>query len=404
MTSAGTVATELAIVRGMAWDHPRARNPLEAISAEWSKRRHARVHWDARPLKDFEDQPLEELAATYDLVLMDYPFVGHAATSGHIVPVNAWVSAEYLADQREHSVGPSYGSYSWDGRQWALAIDAACQVSAVREDLWRSLRLGALPETWTHVAELASSLRYAPAKIAVPLNPNHAYCAFLSLGVALAGADFWPTGTQVNKDAGREALNFLRTLAPMLHTASRGDDPIAMSDRMSCSDEILYVPLMFGYSSYARRGFRPQVLRFFDAPRGASGQRGSVLGGVGLALSAHAVNREVAADLARHIAANDVQRGLYAEAGGQPGHAAAWESPQVNAATGNFFSATRNTMACAFMRPRVAGHRRFQQLAGELIHEFIWKGHLAEDACLHEYSRLADELLADWLGSEGAKS
>jgi multiple sugar transport system substrate-binding protein len=55
------------IIRGMAWDHPRGRGPLEAISAEWSRGRNAEVRWDARPLKDFEDQPLEELATAYDL-------------------------------------------------------------------------------------------------------------------------------------------------------------------------------------------------------------------------------------------------------------------------------------------------------------------------------------------------
>ena len=145
-------------LRGMAWDHPRARDPLAAISAAWSKTNGVAVHWDARPLKDFEDQPLEELASRYDLVLIDYPFVGVAAKSGLIwCAVNDWVDAAYLADQGEHSVGPSFASYDWAGKQWALAIDAACQVSAVRDDLWRAAKLGALPSTWDQVAQLAAA-------------------------------------------------------------------------------------------------------------------------------------------------------------------------------------------------------------------------------------------------------
>ena len=71
-------------LRGMAWNHPRALDPLAAISAAWSLERDQVVLWDARPLKDFEDQPLDELAAYYDLLLIDYPFVGVAATSGMI--------------------------------------------------------------------------------------------------------------------------------------------------------------------------------------------------------------------------------------------------------------------------------------------------------------------------------
>ncbi|MBI2994502.1 MAG: extracellular solute-binding protein [Gammaproteobacteria bacterium] len=382
-------------LRGMAWDHPRARGPLEAISADWSKRRGIPVEWDARPLKDFEDQPLAELATAYDLVLLDYPFAGTAATSGLIVPVNEWVDEPYLADQAAHSVGPSYASYTWGGKQWALAIDAACQVSADREDLWHGAALGKLPETWAEVAELAMERSNAPSKVGMPLNPNHAYCAFLSVGVSLAGRQFWPAGGSVDPLAGVEALDFLRQISRDLHPASRTDDPIAMSDRMSVTNEIVYVPLMFGYSNYARPGFRAQGLRFGNAPRGVGGEIGSVLGGVGLALSSYSAIRDAAAELARQIASPEAQSGIYAESGGQPGHAAAWESPRVNRQAGDFFISTRQTIDCAFVRSRVPGHRRFQQRAGELIHRFLWSGETAPRKCLAGFGYLVETLLPD---------
>lgn len=387
-------------VRGMAWDHPRARDPLEAIAAEWFRHRAIAVKWDARTLKQFEDQPLEELATAYDLILIDHPFVGFAAASGLIVPVDDWVDAAYLEDQAAHSVGPSYASYRWQGKQWALAIDAACQVSAVREDLWSAAGLGSLPVTWELVAELSAECSGGSHQIALPLNPNHAYCAFLSVGVSLAGPDFWPLGGNVNRVAGRQSLEFLRRLARLVHPASRDGDPIAISDRMARSDAILYVPLMFGYSSYSRRGFRPHLLSFRDAPCQSSKLRGSVLGGVGLALSARSAHRELAADLARFIASPEVQCGLYASAGGQPGHAAAWTSTVVNEQTNSFFTATRNTIEHAFVRPRVPGHRSFQPLAGELIHQFIWSGYPSAEDCLSEYGRLVQSLLLDWLAAE----
>ena len=380
-------------LRGMAWDHPRARDPLAAISAAWSKSSGIAVHWDARPLKDFEDQALEELASRYDLVLIDHPFVGVAATSGLLVAVNDWVDTAYLADQGTHSVGPSFASYEWSGKQWALAIDAACQVSAVRDDLWRAANLQTLPRTWSDVAELAAERRNAPCKVALPLNPNHAYCAFLSVGASLAGNAFWRAGQPVSRAAGLEALEFLRRLAGTLHAASRTEDPIGISDRMAGSDEILYVPLMFGYSSYARREFRRRTLRFGNAPRGSSGAIGSVLGGVGMALSAQSRSREVAAALASEIASSAVQCGLYARAGGQPGHSAAWNSPEVNALVGEFFTDTRETIEHAFIRPRIAGHRQFQPAAGELIHHFVWDGRNSARECLVRFEKLADSLL-----------
>jgi multiple sugar transport system substrate-binding protein len=356
----------------------------------------ARVEWDARPLKAFEDQPLEELATTYDLVLIDHPFVATAAQSGLIAPVDDWADADYLEDQAAHSVGPSYASYSWGGKQWALAIDAACQVSAVRDELWSLSQTGAPPDTWARVVEIAEHLRDAKSRIALPLNENHAYCAFLSVGVSLVGHKFWRPGKAIDPAAGAASLELLRRVATAVHPLSRDADPIAISDCMSRTNEILYVPLMFGYSSYAREGFRPHRLVFGDAPRGPSGARGSVLGGVGLAVSARSANRKAAAALARHIASADVQRGLYARSGGQPGHAAAWESSSVNETTGQFFVATRRTIEQAFVRPRVSGHRPFQPRAGQLIHRFIWTRDDSAETCLRDYARLAEEHLADW--------
>ena len=72
----------------------------------------------------------------------------------------------------------------------------------------------------------------------------------------------------------------------------------------------------------------------------------------------------------------------------------------MNAQTGGFFTATRSTIDQAFMRPRVAGHRRFQPLAGEVIHRFIWNGGTAAEACLSEYEHLVDSLL--WRTSQRA--
>lgn len=161
---------------------------------------------------------------------------------------------------------------------------------------------------------------------------------------------------------------------------------------MSGSDEILYVPLMFGYSSYARTGFRAHVLRFGNAPGGDSGVIGSVLGGVGMAVSARSPVRDEAADLAREIGSAATQATTYVRAGGQPGHGAAWVSPQADALVGGFFTATLETMRQSVMRPRVPGHRRFQPLAGELIHRCIWAGLTARD-CQAGFDRLVESEL-----------
>jgi multiple sugar transport system substrate-binding protein len=387
-------------LRGMAWDHPRAVNPLEAISARWSAETGSQIVWDARPLKDFEDQPLEELARRYDLILIDYPFVGFAATSGLIIAAEEWADADYLSDQSMSSVGPSYAAYTFARRQWALAVDAACQVSGVRSDLFGH---SAPPRTWAEVMTLACEQAGTDCRVALPLNPNHAYCAFLSVGISMAGTEFFRPGRSLDRDDAVDALEYLREIAGMLHPLSCTADPIAVSERMTTTDEIIYVPLMFGYSSYARDGFRAKRIRFGNAPEGANGQIGSVLGGVGVALSAVSEAADTAAGLARRLASRDTQTGLYAIAGGQPAHAAAWESPEVNALVDDFFTATRRTIEQAFVRPQVAGHRQFQVLAGDLIHRCVWQKDVDPPACVREYSRLVESLLADWGDDETAK-
>ncbi|MBN9021342.1 MAG: carbohydrate ABC transporter substrate-binding protein, partial [Rhizobiales bacterium] len=95
--------------------------------------------------------------------------------------------------------------------------------------------------------------------------------------------------------------------------------------------------------------------------------RGSAVGGTGIAGSAHAKDREAAIAFAYWVASADVQRGPYAAAGGQPGHARAWEDDAVNAATGGFYRDTRATLETGWLRPRHDGYMEFQDQASRRL-------------------------------------
>jgi len=77
------------------------------------------------------------------------------------------------------------------------------------------------------------------------------------------------------------------------------------------------------------------------------------------------------ADFAYWVASGPVQAGLYAEAGGQPAHADAWNSDAVNAPVGDFYRATRRTLDCAWLRPRHDGYMAFQDKASALLTEAL---------------------------------
>jgi multiple sugar transport system substrate-binding protein len=360
-------------LRGMAFDHPRGFAPMKATSEKYQlSNPDTVISWDARSLKDFEDYPIEELAEKYDLIMMDHPFIGSGVKSRALVPLDEHVPAEYLDDQARHSVGPSYQSYSWEGHQWALAVDAAAQVSAYRPDLLESWGLRT-PESWDEVFELAEALPEG-AKIGLALNPTHSFCTFITLCANISGNAFLEETTGVDLSVGEEALNFVRRLVAVIHEASLRADPIQVSELMSRSDEVAYAPLMFGYSNYARPGFASHTLRFTNIPSFGSDPSGSVLGGVGLTVSAYSEHTQAAIDYALFVAAPECQRGLYFESGGQPGHRVAWTDPVVNQRSSNFFEDTLRTLDLAYLRPRHVGYTAFQKQAGESISDFLWNG------------------------------
>jgi multiple sugar transport system substrate-binding protein len=83
--------------------------------------------------------------------------------------------------------------------------------------------------------------------------------------------------------------------------------------------------------------------------------------------SARSAHREAAIDFAAWITGAAVQSGPYAAAGGQPGHAAAWESHAVNAPVDGFYAKTRATLDGAWVRPRHEGYMTFQERGSERL-------------------------------------
>src|SRR5690606_21319438 len=112
----------------------------------------------------------------------------------------------------------------------------------------------------------------------------------------------------------------------------------------------------------------PARLSFANIPPlGRHGPIGSALGGTGIAVSAFTAAPEAALDYAYWVASGEVQCGLYAEAGGQPGHAAAWDDAAVNEAAGHFYRDTRATLDGAWIRSRHKGYMAFQAAASKRI-------------------------------------
>ena len=349
-------------MQGMTWDHPRGYDPLVAASRAWAEMHGETIAWDRRSLQDFESYPVEELARRYDLIVIDHPHVGQIADAGCLVALDE------ARDAAAGSVGGSYESYRWKGRQWALPIDAAAQVQA-----WVPGRIAAPPRDWGEVLALARD-----GGLTLPLRPPHSLLSLFTL-CGMAGATLAVEGPELFPAEAAPAYAQLAELAAIVDARAYRQDPIAALEAMAAPDaRLAAAPLIYGYASYAREGFRPVRIAFADLP--AADPRGSALGGTGIAVSAFGKSPERAAAFARWVASGPVQRGLYAAAGGQPAHADAWSAPEVNAAAGGFYAHTRATLDRAWLRPRHPGYMAFQHAGSVRLNAALRVGEPAHAA------------------------
>jgi multiple sugar transport system substrate-binding protein len=362
-------------LRALGWDHPRCMLPMRACAGAWHDLHPGvRIEWDARSLRDFGDAPLAETARDYDLLVIDHPFCGTAARDGTLLPLDGLLPAETLAELAAAAVGPSHRSYTFAGRQWGLAADAACHVSAHRPDL-----LPAPPATWDGVLALAAA---APGRVALPLTPPHAISSWLTLVANHGGEPFRDV------HMGARAAAILTELARLGPPEALDWEPPDALARLTETDELLHVPLTYGYSGYAT-GAAARPCRFGPIPSAGDTPAGAVLGGAGLAVSAAASDPSAAAAFAAWACGAAAQRDVVARNGGQPAHAAAWTDAALDALAGGFYSATRSTIEAAWVRPRDDWWPGLQLEAGELLTDGLRRGAGPDDlnAQLHECHR-----------------
>lgn len=360
-------------LRGMAWDHPRGIDPLRAAGEKFVLHHAGPVQmiWDARPLWEFEATPLDELGRTYDLIAIDHPLIGDASLPGAALrDLTSLLPPDVLAASQRASLGPSFASYRWQGHQYALPIDAAAQVAAYRPDL-----IGPIPpRTWVELVTLAESLPAGRA-IALAASPTHLYATWLSLCHQYApqaalrsdGRPRWWSDEGVDPVVGKASLAALYRLLDLCVAGSLSMDPIQLLDEMSSGGQLAYTPLVFGYCTYGRDTVRHR-LKFAAPPSQDGSPAGTVLGGVGMAVSAWSEHPQQAARFVELISSGHYQSTEWVADGGQPAAADAWDDHYANQLTDGFFAATRETVQRSFLRPRTPGYPAFQAAAGELLH------------------------------------
>ena len=351
------------VYRGLTWDHPRGYAALEEAASQARSRGEIDITWERQPLEGFESSAIDELAERYDLIVLDHPHVGDAVAAQCLLPLDQCFDADQLGAWCAASVGHSFDSYHLAGHQWALPLDAATQVAALRADRIE----GPVPDTWLDVLALA---RRQP--VGLSLAGPHAVLSLFSIAAAHGArpASDDPD-TLFSGDGAGAAWALLRELHAVADARHAALNPIGLLGAMARPDGVVYCPLVYGYVNYTVAHNGGAALRFAEAPAGPTGQRGSTLGGTGVAVSSRAAWTPALRDHLTWLMSPTVQAGLIPQHQGQPSARAAWEDETVNASRGGFFQRTRQTTEQALVRPRHAGYIAFQTAASAAVRQAL---------------------------------
>jgi multiple sugar transport system substrate-binding protein len=353
-------------LNGITWGHSRGITPLLAASQRFNELHpHIEINWKKRTLQEFADFPIEKLTEQYDLLIIDHPWVGCAAATECVLPLEQYLSKKYLDNQKQNSVGYSHLSYNYKDHQWALAIDAAAPFASYRKDLMEKVKV-AVPQTWEEVIALAKE-----GKVAVPAIPIDLLMNFYSFCIAAGNEPFANSAEVINEATGIEALQTMNSLWSLVDKSMFTKNPIAVAEIMSSTNDYWYCPFAYGYTNYSRVGYAKHLLHYTDVISINGSKLLTTIGGTGLSVSAFSKNKQEAVSFAEMVCSENCQSTLYVQHGGQPGHLSAWKDTMANVLTNNFFNSNLPAMERGYVRPRYNGYLYFQDHGGDFIHDFL---------------------------------
>lgn len=360
------------IIKGITWDHSRGYVPMIATAQRFmEKYPDVKITWEKRSLQDFADKPIGLLAAEYDLLVIDHPWIGYGAEENKFLALDNYLPPAFLEDQKVNSVGRSFESYTYNNKLWSLPIDAATPVASYRPDLMQKKHCS-LPTTFDEVLKMAEKGYVILPGIAIDTLMN-----FFMFCVSLGEAPFTEKEVVISEKTGLEALALYKSLTDKVDPLCFDLNPIKTYEQMAASDDYLYCPFAYGYVNYAWQGYADNRLEFTDLVKlkDTSDQPlSSTLGGTGLAIAAHCQEKEIAIQYIEYVASAGCQQNLYINSGGQPAHLKAWQNRAANQSTGQYFNATLPALQRAYLRPRHNGYIHFQDQAGKFIRDYLRTG------------------------------
>lgn len=354
------------VLRGITWNHSRALPPLAATAQRFEEQHPGlQIQWKKRSLHEFGHADIGTLAREFDLLVIDHPMTGDAEAEGALADLLPLLSLGEIEDLKSDSLGACFSSYLYNGRLYALPIDAAAPAASFRPDLLDRYGLQE-PKDWKDVLTLARL-----GWVRMPGFSADIFLNFLGLCVSRGSTVAAGPDQFVDHEIGAQCLEQLCDLAAQMPGDIYHTNPIALYERMAAEDSIAYCPFAYTYSNYSRDGFGANHIRFSNAVAlDESTPMRTILGGTGIAISASCQNASLALEYSLYISGSMCQRTSYGICGGQPARRSAWHDAQLNQITDDFFLRTAASIETAYVRPRYRGYVGLQERGGSVVAEY----------------------------------
>jgi len=355
---------------GITWNHSRAFPPLVATAQRFEELNpDIQIYWEKRSLHDFGHAGLSSLAQSYDLLVIDHPMMGAVANKESLLNLSALLTSEEWRDIAEDSAGLSAESYLYEGKLYALPIDAAAPAASMRTDLLAAAGYSE-PTDWSDVLTLARD-----GVVRMPGFPADLFLNFMGICISHGSSVVAGNDVLFERSIALQALEELRELARLMPAEIYEWNLITLYQRMTSTDEFAYCPFAYTYSNYSRAGFSPKPICFADPvllPGGVPMR--TVLGGTGLGISKSCATTEIALRYSLYLSGRTCQSTLYGVCGGQPARRSARMSEELNRLTDGFFYRTLSSVERAYVRPRYAGYVQLQEAAGMPMATYLKEG------------------------------
>jgi multiple sugar transport system substrate-binding protein len=354
------------VLRGITWNHSRALPPLVTTAQRFEELHpEVQIQWKKRSLHEFGHADVGTLTREFDLLVIDHPMAGAAEAEGVLADLLPMLSLDEIEDLKSDSLGKCFSSYLYNGRLYALPIDAAAPAASFRPDLMEQYGLEE-PKVWDDVMTLARL-----GWVRMPGFSADIFLNFMGLCVSRGSPVAVGPDHFVDHEIGAQCLEQLCELAALMPDDIYHTNPIALYERMASDDSIAYSPFAYTYSNYSRDGFGAKHVRFTNPVALSKGiPMRTVLGGTGIAISAGCQNRSLALQYSLFVSGSICQRTLYGICGGQPARRSAWHDAQLNQIADGFFLRTVESMETAYVRPRYRGYIGLQERGGNVIAEY----------------------------------